>query len=314
VSYELFEFANEEQWLAARRRFITSSDVPTLLGFGYTDPYSLWIEKARDESRQQPKMRRRFEMGHHLEELIARWHEEETGRAVFRPSETPFYLAVSDEHPWCAATVDFIAMDGKGPDGVVEGKSDVRGNRAKYQESDSFLYANAQLHQGMIVLGVELGWVDVIFDLGHQFQCYPVERSPALVELILERSERFYRFVKDGTPPDESFLTDHESTRKALARIFDQETGEEVELTAEMAPLIEEWQRLSKVGTDAGRRVEEIKNLVALKMGAATYGRIPGVEQLVKWHKQDRAAYTVEAGSSRVMRLVNDPAKKKGKK
>jgi predicted phage-related endonuclease len=314
VSYDVREYKTEAEWLEARRGFITSSDVPTLLGLGYESPHALWLRKLGPADEGAPKMRRRFQVGHDLEPRVAQWHEEETGRRPFRPADSQHYLCVNPALPWAAVTPDFVLMDGGGPDAVVEVKSDAFGGTgAAYAESKQFLYANAQAHQGMAVLEMDHAYVDVIFGLGHGFAVYPVGRDDALSRLILERGEEFHGFVTRREPPGERWLTDHEDTRKALAAIFDAETGEEVTLEdpdGSLRAMLRQWDLLPAKIRELENELEQIKNVVALRMGTATYGRVPGFPRLVKWHKQKRKGYTVEPSESRAMRLVKDASER----
>lgn len=307
MTWAISEYATEQEWLDARRRAITSSDVPTILGVSpYSNPFQLWIEKTGGQGpRDDAKMRRRFRMGHHVEPLIAEWFAEDTGRSPFRPAPG-YYLLTNPGLSWAAVTPDLLVIDGRGPDGVVEGKSAGLMDLSGYEQSPALHYAVAQLHLPLLVCGMEQGWVATTFGMANAFKVYPTERNPELSDLIVERCSAFYRLIVEKEPPGEDFLRSGAEIGKALARIFSQETGETIELEghfAEKAIRLEAARELKK-GAEA--EIEELTNEIKLRMGACTFGRIPGYARLVQWRKETKKAHVVAESTTRVLRFVKD--------
>jgi len=309
MTWALTEFASEEQWLAARRGYVTSSDIPIILGVSpWGNAWDLWIQKTGGpglRADHEQRMRRRFEAGRHFEPLIGRWFAEETGREPLRPAEG-YYLATNQAMEWAAVTPDFLVIDGRGPDGAVEGKSASTMDLAGYEESPAFHYATSQLHLTLDVLEMGGGWIATTFGLGNSFRVYPVEKSAELAALIRERGAAFHELVMTKTPPGEDFLRSGEEIGRALARIFSAESGELVEIEARFAEMAVELEEARKRKKDAEEEIERLTNAFKLRLGAATFGRIPGYPKLAKWATEKAQEYTVKKEATRVLRFVRD--------
>jgi predicted phage-related endonuclease len=316
MTWTLIEYATEADWLEARRRYITSSDVSAILGVSpYTDhgPFQVWLDKTGAAAPRDPgKMRRRFEAGHRFEELHRQWFAEDTGLHPFRPA-AGHYLVTNPALPWAACTPDLLVIEPEA-EGVVEGKSAGLFDQPAYTESGAFLYANAQLHHGMNILEMERGWVATSFGVGHAFQVYPVNRDPALSQLILDRCGEFAGYVERREPPPSSYIDGAEETKKAIARIFDQESGETIELEPDFRRSAE---RLLAIPSEIAALTAEqnvLKSELMLRMGSASIAKIPGVEKVAKFAWRGSEGYQVPAWRARVLTFVNDPATKKGRK
>jgi predicted phage-related endonuclease len=318
MTWEITEYETREAWLAARRQYVTSSDVPVILGLGYIDPFTLWLRKVRGDQADDTDMEVRFDMGHAAEPVIAKHFEKKTGRSPFRLADGP-HLVTNPALPWAAVSPDFLVMDGAGEPGVVEGKTDSLYASSGYEKGPSFLYANAQVHLGMMVLEFWQGWVATMFGMGNRFAVYPVERHAALCALIEERCSRFHAFVVAKEPPDQTYITEHEELYRALTRIFDQETGEEITLDSpDDRGWLDAAARYLEIGEDRAKlkkEQEQIRNLFVLRMGNACFARIPGFSKVVRLVTERGGAEAVDTRwENRVLRFVNDPLKPKGKK
>jgi len=300
------EFATEAEWLAERRRHVTSSDVATILGVSpYGNAFDLWLQKVRGDDRDLSKMRRRFEAGHHIEPLIAKWFAEDTGRTPFRPLDG-YYLLTNPDLPWAAVTPDLLVIDGQGSDGVVESKSAGMMDLSGYEEGPALRYATAQLHLPLLVCEMHQGWVATTFGMGNAFRVYPVERNEELAALIVERCEAFHRLIVAEEPPGEDFLRSGEGIGRALAKIYEGESGELVEIEERFAEMLERREAALELKKGAEREIEEISNALKLRMGAATFARVPGYPKLAQWKTEAKKEYTVPASETRVLRLVKD--------
>lgn len=306
MTWTIHPFDSEADWLAARRRYITSSDIPVILGVSpWGNAYDLWLQKVRGRLDDPSKMRRRFEAGRHVEPLIAKWFQEDTQRTPFRPLDG-YYLITNPELPWAAVTPDLLVIDGKGPDGVVESKSAGMMDLSGYEEGPGIHYATAQLHLPLLVCEMAQGWVATVFGLGNAFRVYPVEKNPELAALICERGEAFHRLIVNEEPPGEDFLRSGEGIGKALARIFSAESGELIEIEERFRPMLERKEAAAELIRGAKQEIEEIDNALKLRMGGNTFARIPGYPKLAKWATETRKEHVVAESTTRVLRLVRD--------
>lgn len=307
MTWSLTEFASEAEWLAKRRKVVTSSDMPVILGTSpYSNAYDLWLAKVRGEDADSAKkMRRRFQAGHQIEPLIAQWFAEDTKRSPVRPADG-YYLITNPALPWAAVTPDLLVIDGDGPDGVVESKSAGLMDLSAYETSPALSYAVAQLHLPLLVCEMAQGWVATTFGLGNAFRVYPVAKNWELAELIADRCSVFHKLIEYGEPPGEDFLRSGAEIGKALARIFEGETGELIEIEDRFAASAERIQELNGEIKEREAELDELKNALKLRMGLSTYARIPGYAKLAKWGTETKPAHTVKVSTTRVLRWVKD--------
>lgn len=317
MSWELIPFSSEKDWLDARRSYVTSSDVPAILGISPYEghnPYSLYLKKIGQEPEESGRMRRRFEVGRAMEPLIERWFQEETGRTPFRPAPG-HYLVVNPMIGWAAATPDLLVIDGQHPDGVVESKSEQIQARTDYEESPHFLYARAQIALPMLVCEMQQGWIAVEFGHGLEFRVFPVAHDPALAELVRERCSLFHQYLVNREPPDESFITGAEGVKAAIARIFEAESGESMVLDAPGA--LESANRYDELQAGITKHAAMVKKLEVerdqvlaafeLRMGLCTFGRIPGYDRLLQFKMRKGGAENVDTRwERRVLTVVKD--------
>jgi putative phage-type endonuclease len=97
-------FNNREEWLTARRDGIGASEVATVVGLNpWETPYQLWrrkkgIDKAKNET---------FAMkaGHYLEDAVAQFWHDETGREIIKSSAVDF-MFVDEAKPYLRVSPD----------------------------------------------------------------------------------------------------------------------------------------------------------------------------------------------------------------
>lgn len=100
--------ASRSRWLARRRRGITATDVPALLGLSlWRTPLGVWLDKVQPVEREASYAMRR---GLALEETMAAEYARQTGAIV----EKPPLLLGHPEHPVLLASVDRLAHDRAG--------------------------------------------------------------------------------------------------------------------------------------------------------------------------------------------------------
>jgi predicted phage-related endonuclease len=318
---DMIGYPDEASWLAARKKKITSSDVPGLLGCypseqarQHKNPYEIWLKKTSEEDEEPSReLRRRFEAGHLFERLMHQWTEEELDICLFDPGD---YCVV--ERGVLAATPDrYIVRDGGTvlwADGTLEGalaglaefKSDAIFNSRAWQESGKLDYAVVQLTTALYCADLTEGVIAVSFGMGLDFQTHAVTLAPDLVSLIVERAEEFMEYVLLGTPPPSKYLDDSAAIGASLRKIYAKETGATIALPpGEHEALLVEYQEITAQAAALEKRKRAIQNEVMLAMGDAAEATIAGAPKKWRWQTQARKGYTVEPGETRVLRLVN---------
>lgn len=294
------EYKNEDEWLAARRQGIGSSDASTVLGLNpWKGSFQLWLEKTGRIEPEPTNLRMR--VGHALEDEIAREFEARLPDEGLLSDPGDFTLFSGDE-PWMLATPDRLA-----PGALVELKT--AGPFMKDQwEPEPPLYYLAQVQHQLMVTGLPKGYIAVLFGLGvsdDDFQVFPVERHDDFIDLMREREAEFWHHVESNTEP---VVDESPATRRALLDMYSQDTGEEIVLPSDVGEAIEKWRELKALEKQARKAWDEAK---ASREGAeaplweairdATFAELPGVARLSA-KTTHRKAYEVAESSYRVLR------------
>ena len=325
---------DESSWLAARRKKLTSSDVPGLLGVYPSkaaaenkNPFALWQQKTgKAEPPEAGAMRLRFDLGHLVEPRVAREVEQREGvtlldlgdyttveEGIFSSTPDRLIVPAGSGGSWVQPSTSeghatFLARAESAiaaATGVCEIKSDgVLFDAETWSGGEKFDYALIQAHIPAMILAKPGGLIATVFGLGLDFDVWPFAVSEKLVSLIRERAEEFWECVLTDTPPGASFLDDSEAIGKSLAALYPKDSGETVELDEQAALQLEHYQELGKQikALEATRQL--IKNQVELRMESATWAKIPGSDKKWQWRTEPRKGYTVAPSEPRTLRVV----------
>lgn len=183
------ECKSHEDWLAQRTPGIGSSDIATIVGLNpYKTPFQLWREKTGQVTEEQVEtfaMRR----GHYLEDAVARFFEDASGKTVIqRSAQEDIY--VHPDYNWARVSPDrrFWLTNVRNDDqGVLECKTarwDVDGDNLPP-------YWFTQLQYQLGVMGREngsLAWYNLTRDA---FDYRDVILVPDYFNWIMEEAEKF---------------------------------------------------------------------------------------------------------------------------
>lgn len=278
-------------WLDARRRYIGASDLPAVLGVDthrsaldvYLDKRGMTADKELTEA---------MEAGIELEEPVLRWYAKRTGKTIRH--NTALYL--SSMHSWLACTPDGFEPNGD----TVQVKCSGRTSAWDEQIPD---YVYVQVQAEMLCLGTRRsvalalvsGWG------GFSLKPYDVGRDEAIIGRIVAAGEDMARRIAEGDPPDPD---GSKAAGNALRKMFPAEVAD----TSVLLDLEAAEQTVQLAGVDAqlkelNRQREEIRQRIQMKLGDAECGQLPG-GGLWTWKTQERAGYTVEPTSMRVLRHI----------
>ena len=295
--------SDRSAWLAARRQYVTASSVAAILGLdqarGALDVYAEHVAPPSPEGDSVDLFDRRV-WGKALERSVLETAAKAYGWQVGGGGE----LLVSRQHGWLGATLDAeILSAGCSQWLVYEGKC-VDLYRARDWDEEHGLPPDRVLCQAQTQLLVTGAPVCVVFALiGGNRPCrIDVTPDAELQQLIVEATHEFWDRIQTLSPPPADWRS-----RDALKRLYPQESGESIELSAEAAEWTAELQELSAKRLACERREDELKNLLRATLGHASYGLLPcevAGKSVWKCVTEERKSYTVAASSSRALRLV----------
>jgi predicted phage-related endonuclease len=257
----------KQAWLAKRRQFVTSTDVPVLFGQGYSgsSPTKLWREKRTGESFFEPS--EHTEIGKLMEPVIAQAYENQTGRKVVRADS--WSLHVSAKYPWLATSLDGVDSEGvilemKNHDGYASTPADIPTGWLLQTQTQMLVMDVKAVRLVILCRGCELK----VFDLEpHEVQAK-----------IIERSKRFHEMVEAGQVPEPEFPGDNQG----LGFAFYEPTDETVNLGDDVLELC--LQRAA--GLERKKEIVEeldiVEASIKYSLGNATVGLLPD-ESKVTW-------------------------------
>lgn len=213
------------EWLEARREYITSTDVPVILGLSpYKVEADLAVEKMGEPDADDPATARRKRLGKLLEAIVREEDQVEHGikvRAVNR-------FIVSRTIPWAATSLDFERV---GERVIVEAKTSRSAKR--FTEGELPQDVEAQVRWQMGVAGYPLAHVAVL-RYGSELECFDVEHDEPTFQGLVEIAADFRDRLAAGGPFAQS--------KESVKRRFPTDNGAEMvaddELEARVAGLI----------------------------------------------------------------------------
>lgn len=305
-------FKTEEEWLVARRSYITGSDAACILGQSpYKSALELYLEKTgQTPFRETPSEKRleSMEWGKILEEPVVQKYEEKTKRKCIDPGR--FTLHINRSKSIAAVTLDRIIeplikaevpednlLLGKGM-GALECKSSGAWAADQWEDSPP-LHHVIQLQHAMMVMNFNWGSLAAIIG-GQQFafRCRDIPASQAFLATLWNYEQEFMENVKNRKPPAPDFS---ESASKCIGKLFPKETGATVQLGDEYIDLIHQWEERKAALSVIEKEKKELDNKIKVAIGSNSFAVLPDGTRL-SYLTQDRAGFFVQPTSFRVLR------------
>jgi putative phage-type endonuclease len=268
---ELIPTASEAEWLEARRKGVTASEIATVMGLSPWDsPYALYHRKLGILPAQADAPA--LERGRDLEPVIVRKFSEAhpemlvtgTGRDLYASSERPWQLATPDRlininriHPWLVIT---------GAEGsLLEAKSDAGSDEWGEPGTDEIpVQYRAQAIWQADVMRVRRVRVACLRVKEWDVREYVVEMDDAAredLELMLAAARDFLDMIDRRETPDVDYRP---ATAKALRDLYPGEDGGDVPVGRSLRIQYDAAVRRFKA---AERRKDEMANRVLQAIG-----------------------------------------------
>ena len=261
-----------EEWLEFRKTGIGGSDASVVCGINeYKTPIELWMEKLNNLPPQEAGESAYW--GTQLESIVREEFTKRTGIEVNLVKQ----LLQSEEHPFMLANLDGVCNDPIYGDCIFEAKTASAFMANEWEDSipDEYML---QIQHYMAVTGYKVAYIAVLIG-GNTFRWRLVERDDELIKILIELEERFWGYVKNGTPPP---IDGSEACAKYLAETYSESVANSaVELPVEAEKLFKDYntacEKLDKVTEEKQLAENKLKQL----LGNNEMGKIGG--NIVSW-------------------------------
>lgn len=239
-----FDFANHEEWLAIRSKYIGGSDAAAVIGLNpYKSRYTLWAEKTGQIEGFEGNLTTK--VGAYLEEFVAKLFEEETGKKVRRKNRT----MVNDLYPFACANIDRAIVGEKALLEIKTTNSFPIMKQCKGTEFPEAYYC--QVVHYLAVTGLEKAYLGVLINC-RDFKIFELERDEEEINALMEAEKNFWNLVENKVPP---IVDGTESTTDTISALYPTSTNEEGSVDLYFV------QNQLDIYHDLSRHIEELTNL-----------------------------------------------------
>lgn len=256
------DFATRAEWLEARKLGIGASDVATVVGLNpYKTPLKLWREKlGLDAPEEENEAMRR---GQYLEDAVARWWANETGREIIAASKTDFlfidetrnYLRVSPDRTFWIP--DAVRNDDN--KGILECKTTMM--NVDPDDIPKTWFCQVQMNLG--VAGYthgSLAWMCGNFKFGY----VDIEFVPEFYQWLVDAVEKFWTFnIMQKVEPEPVNSTD------VLIKYNQHVSGKIIEVGDEVLNAYNELKEIKKHIAELDGKKGELEERIKLSFGDA---------------------------------------------
>ena len=266
---------NTPEWLAWRAQGVTATDAAAILELSpWTSAYDLWWRKRADRDvlaaggvlTDEFERSQRFEIGHALEPVLDRFFMDEGLPDGWRSGSGGCWQG-KGEYAWLRATPDRMLYPNlitRTPCALNEFKTSA--SHSSFGEDDGtglpdipVQYRAQMIHQ-FLVTGVMRGWLTVLTP-SMQIRHYEVIATDEECRVVYEAVHRFEQSLRDGDQPD---LDGHEATTARLKEMWQDQTGETVEVDEDLAQWLWDADREHK---QAKENLDNARNHVLAAIG-----------------------------------------------
>lgn len=252
---------NTDFWLEMRKGGIGSSEIASVLGLNpWTSPYQLWLRKTG----QTPPQDENFAMkaGHYLEDAVANFYQDETGRKIIKRSAID-WIAIDSEKPFLRVSPDRTYwLEGKHSNnnkGIVELKT----TQMAVDADDLPKHWFCQLQYQLGVMGLtegSLAWLTA----GRKFGYVDVKFNQKLYDYMVEKATEFWKVnVQQKIEPKVTTVDD------VLIKHAMHTEGKFVEASNDLINAYMRIKEAKKEAADTLDSVKELEEQIKLAIGDA---------------------------------------------
>lgn len=302
LAYEVICDSRDDGWKSARLDGIGASEMSIVLGeSSWSSRLKLYAQKCGTMEPDDLDDVEEIEAGRHFEWPIAEFYRKRTGRFVDRGG----LLLRSKRWPWMLATLDAWTCDEEiGRYWPLEIKN-VGLHKAHEWIAGAPAIYRIQAHQQMLVTGRTRATA-AAFIGGQRLAWEDIELDDALARRIVRGGEEFWQRVTERNAPEPDG-SDHSS--QALAAMFKGDDETPLELEGPLGDIADEIERVRGEIKALGEAKARAENALKMALGRHVIGVLPD-GRTIKWAHEERAGYTVEPSSSRVLRILKAKKRK----
>ncbi len=272
-------YPTEEAWLADRIHAVWASEAAALYEeHDWLSLFELWHMKQRLYD-PPPVDHSRARWGRRIERQIAESISEQCELEIVSGGGLDCWV---DWERGIGATPDFIARDAQGPV-LIECKTSYK----HWQGAIPMMY-QVQVQQQMLLTGIPRAVLSTSFFRGEPKPEW-LEFNPDFAREHVRRVEAFWGTVRDRDrcpyPPDGS-----DSSRAVLRTLHPDDSGEIIDLDAEWADVLAEYEAAREEEKAAAGRAKQAQNRLLAAIGDASEARIAGTGKKVTYYTETRAA------------------------
>lgn len=289
-----------EEWLASRMSMIGASESPAILDEGYAEEngHTVWAKKIGLIERSADDDAEHLEWGHAMQPVVLSMFTKKTGIQVEDLGD--FTIIRHPEYPWMGCTLDGWAEKTPRGKAVIEAKNIGQYNAKEWGEGTP-LKVQIQIQHQIACTDADVGYAVACIG-GRKLAWKEIPRNQRFINAMIKRLEEFWGCVLTKTPPN--VIDGSAATKKVIALLHPSDNGQEIALPEEAVHWWRRVERCRALARAAEKLKGEAENKLAAAFGDCTFGLLPSGE-LLSYKTQDRAGFTVEPTSFRVMRKVS---------
>ncbi len=253
--------STHDDWLNNREDGIGSSDIATLLGLNpFETPYQLWQYKT---GKLPPKTENFFmKAGHYLEDAVAKFYEDESGRKVINNSSCED-IYVHPNYSWARVSPDRLFWLDEKRSGDNKGILECKTTQKEIDRDNLPPYWFTQVQYQLGVMGrthASLAWLSH----GRSFDYSDIDFVPDYFDWIMGEAEAFYTkyIVADAEP----LLV---NSADVISKFPVQAMGTFVEADDQLIKNIEHLKTIKESIKDLETQRDNLEGAVKLFMGEA---------------------------------------------